>query len=67
MKLMMEFNIHVLVIPVHTSHLTQPLDDVPFANLKTHWNAKLLAYLFENVGCGMPKSDFFKYFLASMV
>ena len=57
-KLVTDFNIHVVAIPAHTSHLTQPLDDVPFANLKTQWNANLLAYLFENVGCGMPKSDF---------
>ena len=64
-KLMIEFNIHVLAIPAHTSHLTQPLDDAPFANLKTQWNANLLAYLFDNVGCGMPKSDLF-CFLASM-
>ena len=61
-KLMIEFNIHVLAIPAHTSHLTQPLDDAPFANLKTQWNANLLAYLFDNVGCGMPKSDFFYVF-----
>ena len=61
-KIMIEFNIHVLAIPVHTSHLTQPLDYAPFANLKTQWNANLLAYLFDNVGCGMPKSDFFYVF-----
>ena len=66
-KLMMEFDIHVLAIPAHTSHLTQPLDDAPFLNLKTQWNANLLAYLFDNVGCGMPKSDFLNVFLASMV
>ena len=59
---MIEFNIHVLAIPVHTSHLTQPLDDAPFANLKTQWNANLLAYLFDNVGCGMPKSYLFYVF-----
>ena len=59
---MIEFNIHVLAIPAHTSHLTQPLDDVPFANLKTEWNANLIEYLFGNIGCGMPKSDFFYVF-----
>ena len=59
---MIEFNIHVLAIPAHTSHLIQPLDDVPFANLKTEWNANLIEYLFGNIGCGMPKSDFFYVF-----
>ena len=32
---MKELNIHVLVIPAHTSHLTQPLDKTPFVTLKT--------------------------------
>ena len=59
---MMEFNIHVLAIPAHTSHLTQPLDDVPFANLKTQWNANLLAYLFDNVGAACPKVIFLMCF-----
>ena len=35
------FNIHVLAIPVHTSHLIQPLDKTPFATLKTAWNENL--------------------------
>ena len=61
-KLMLEFNIHVLAIPPHTSHLTQPLDDAPFANLKAEWNANLIEYMFHNVSCGMPKSDFFYVF-----
>ena len=59
---MLEFNIHVLAIPPHTSHLTQPLDDAPFANLKGEWNANLIEYMFHNVSCGMPKNDFFYVF-----
>ena len=61
-KLMKEFNIHVLAIPAHTSHLTQPLDKTPFATLKTAWNENLTEYLFEHAGCGMPKMDFFYVF-----
>ena len=62
LKLMMEFNIGVLAIPSHTSHKIQPLDNAPFANFKTYWNENLLEYLFHNVGCGMPKMDFFQVF-----
>ena len=61
-KLMKEFNIHVLPIPAHTSHLTQPLDKMPFATLKSAWSENLTEYLFENAGCGMPKMDFFMSF-----
>ena len=61
-KLMEEFNIHVLAIPAHTSHLTQPLDKTPFATLKSAWNEYLTNYLFEHAGCGMPKMDFFSVF-----
>ena len=34
-QLMNENNIHVLASPFHTTHCLQPLDDVPFTNLKT--------------------------------
>ena len=59
---MKEFNITVLAIPSLTSHVTQPLDKTPFATLKREWNENLLAYLFEHVGCGLLKMDFFSVF-----
>ena len=62
LQLMKEFNITVLAIPPHTSHVTQPLDKTPFATLKREWNENLLAYLFEHVGCGLPKMQFFSVF-----
>ena len=61
-NLIKEFNIHVLAIPSHTSHKIQPLDDAPFANLKKAWNSNLLGYLFDSVGCGLSKMDFFIVF-----
>ena len=61
-QLMIEMDIHVLAIPPHTSHKVQPLDNAPFANFKTAWNVNLLQYLFQSVGCGMPKMDFFIVF-----
>ena len=64
-QLMIEMDIHVLAIPPHTSHKVQPLDNAPFANFKTAWNVNLLQYLFQSVGCGMPKMDFFIVFWPS--
>ena len=55
--------IEILAIPGHTSHVLQPLDSTPFANFKTNWNINLKEYLFQNVGVGMPKGDFWIPFL----
>ena len=54
------FNIDVLTIPSHTSHIIQPLDSVPFANLKTVWNEELIDYLFHSVGLGFSKMEFLR-------
>ena len=43
-------NIKVLAIPGHTSHVLQPLDSTPFANLKMVWNQNLSQYFATNVG-----------------
>ena len=37
MKMMINNNIVLLALPSHTTHLIQPLDDVPFASFKTEW------------------------------
>ena len=55
--------IEVLAIPGHTSHVFQPLDSTQFANFKMNWNINLKEYLFQNVGVGMPKGDFWIPFL----
>ena len=62
-NLMVANKIEVLAIPGHTSHVLQPLDSIPFANFKTNWNLKLTDNLFYNVGCTMPKQDFWIPFL----
>ena len=36
--------IEVLTIPPHTSHLLQPLDSIPFAQFKKHWEKNLMHY-----------------------
>ena len=65
LQLMVENNIAVLAIPAHTSHVTQPLDSAPFANFKIYWNRNLAEYLYYNIGCAMPKQDFWIPFLES--
>ena len=50
--------IEVPAIPGHTSPIIQPLDSTLLANFKTSWNIQLREYLFQNVGMGMPKHDF---------
>ena len=64
-KLMIEMNMHVLAIPPHTSHKLQPLDNAPFANIKTYWNENLIQYFFQSVEISMPKMDFFIVFWPS--
>ena len=58
-----QFNIDVLAVPSHTSHISQPLDSVPFANLKTAWDEELIDYLFHSVGLGFSKMKFFEVFI----
>ena len=58
LKLMVANKIEVLAMPWHTSHVLQPLDSTTLANFKTNWNNNLTDYLFHNVGCTMPKQDF---------
>ncbi len=39
---MKEHDMAVACLPPHTTHILQPLDDIPFAQLKTEWKEKLL-------------------------
>ena len=61
-RLMREFNIHVLAIPAHTSHHIQPLDGAPYARLTDCWTEELHDYLFAHAGKALPKSHFFDVF-----
>ena len=63
LNLMLANKIEVLVIPGHTSHVLQPLDSTQFTNSKMNWNINLKEYLFQNIGVGMPKGDFWIPFL----
>ena len=61
-RIMQRFKIHVLALPAHTSHLTQPLDGAPYARLKTTWTEELTDFLFMSAGSRLPKSQFFDVF-----
>ena len=37
-------DIEVLTIPPHTAHILQPLDSIPFAQFKKHWEKNLMCY-----------------------
>ena len=60
---MVAHKIELLAIPDHTLHIMQHLDSTPFTNFKTNWNLQLREYLFQNIGVGIPKSDFWIPFL----
>lgn len=54
MNLMKRKQIMVCSFPPHTSHLLQPLDDIPFAQLKVQWNNRL--HQFNNAKLGAKPS-----------
>jgi hypothetical protein len=65
MNLMKANNIAVASLPPHTTHLLQPLDDVPFANLKKVWNSKLLDKNEGVVGRQLSKEEVMHLFFES--
>ena len=54
--------IEVLTIPPHTSHLLQPLDSVPFAQFKKHWEKNLMCYNSSHSCCQLKKVYFWEVF-----
>ena len=62
---MKEHDIHVLAIPLHTSHLVQSLDSTAFAEFKCCWQKNLLNWLFNNKGLVLSKNSFFEVFWPS--
>ena len=61
-QLMRKFNIHVMAIPAHTSHLVQALDSTPFANFKKAWERFLYVWNFDHFGAILGKGDFWDVF-----
>jgi hypothetical protein len=59
----LESNIHILKLPAHTTHQTQPLDVGCFGPLKSQWVEHCEAHL-ELTGEPLPKADFVKAYIA---
>ena len=57
--------IEVLTIPPHTSHVLQPLDSIPFAQLKKNWEKNLRRYNIAHSGRLLNKVDFWEVFSPS--
>ena len=62
---MISYNIEVLKIPLHTSHLLQALDSVPFAQFKKYWENNLRRYNNSHSGCPLNKVDLWDVFIPS--
>ena len=63
LKYMIANNIEVCSFPPHCTHIIQPLDDVPFANFKMQYQAKLLRINHLLKGQKMSKKTFFRLFV----
>jgi hypothetical protein len=55
-------DVHVLLLPAHSSHFLQPLDKNPFSCLKHWWQHFLEKFNRENCGTALNKVNFFKVF-----
>ena len=55
-------DIEVLTIPPHTSHILQPLDSIPFAQFKKHWEKNLMRFNSSHSGRALNKVDFWEVF-----
>ena len=56
---MKENNIEVCCFPPHCTHILQPLDDVPYAALKSRYQKELMTYNFKVAGACMTRTQFF--------
>ena len=63
MELMIENGIEVVALPPHTTHLLQPLDDLPFARLKADWQELLLDFNLAVGGRRMTKLEWLEHLL----
>ena len=57
--------IEILTIPLHTSHVLQPLDSIPFAQFKKNWEKNLRRYNIAHSGRSLNKVDFWEVFSPS--
>ena len=63
MKLMNNNNFVVLALPPHTTHSMQPLDDIPFTNLKNEWYEVVCKFLCKYAAKKIAKYESFALFM----
>ena len=62
MCMMAIHGIIVMAFPAHTTHLIQPLDNLPFANFKNIWFEAVRLYVRRVYAKKLPKTAFFSIF-----
>ena len=67
MQYMKSNKIEVCSFPPHCTHVLQPLDDVPYATLKTKYQKELLTFNFGVAGARMNKLQFFRVLVPAVV
>ena len=60
LKLMNDNNIVDLTFSAHTTHVMQPLDDVPFAQVKTAWYEAMQLHVRSVCAKKLSKGEFFQ-------
>ena len=63
MVLMVKYGIIVMAFPAHTTHLIQPLDNLPFAIFKTEWFEALRKLIRKMYAKKLSKMVFFSVFV----
>ena len=58
LKMMNDNDIVVLAFPAHTTHVMQPLNDVPFAQLKTKWYKAIWLHVRSVCARNYPRENF---------
>ena len=56
-------NIHIILLPAHTTHFLQPLDVGVFSSVKTEWRKILKEHLISSDFKDINKSQFNKLFI----
>ena len=54
--------VEVLMLPAHSTHFLQPLDQTPYSAFKAHWKRELRVFNRKKSGVAMSKPQFFLVF-----
>ena len=62
LKMAAEEGVIVFCLPLHTTHLLQPLDNGAFASLKGHWRHECQRFYAQNAGKDLNRRNFMQVF-----